>query len=88
MAHYDKHYQQPKLFGEPYPAVVDFMKHWRARASALDLGCEQGRDALFLAELGFKVTGVDISVVGLEQMLREATQKGLELKGLLTYTPG
>jgi trans-aconitate methyltransferase len=79
---YNKYYLSEHLFGEPYPELVDFFKA-RKVGSVLDLGCGQGRDALFLANLGFDVTGVDNSKLGISQMLKEATKLGLKLEGIV-----
>jgi 2-polyprenyl-3-methyl-5-hydroxy-6-metoxy-1,4-benzoquinol methylase len=49
-------------------------------ARALDLGCGAGRNALYLAELGFRVDGVDISAVALERAARTAAERGLEVR--------
>ena len=60
-------------------------------AEVLDLGCGQGRDALMIARLGHKVTGVDISKTGVSQMVEQAEVEGLEVKGvvsdIVTYSP-
>jgi cyclopropane fatty-acyl-phospholipid synthase-like methyltransferase len=45
---------------------------------ALDLGCGDGRIALFLATSGYRVTGVDVSQVGLDRLQRRARSKGLD----------
>lgn len=83
MATYDKHYQEAHLFGDPYPEFVTFIKQWPHRGDALDLGCGQGRDALFLAAAGFRVTAVDISQLGVSQMMAEAAQRGLTVNGVV-----
>lgn len=44
---------------------------------ALDLGCGEGGDALWLAERGWTVTAVDISGTALERAQAEATRRGL-----------
>jgi len=58
---------------------------------ALDLGCGPGRNAIWLAERGWRVTGVDASVVGLEQARARASERGVELEcvqaDLLAYEP-
>jgi tellurite methyltransferase len=46
---------------------------------ALDIACGSGRNALFLATLGFEVTAVDISPVGLEQAAQRAGEKSLSI---------
>ena len=47
---------------------------------ALDLGCGEGYDALFLAEHGFSVTAVDISDVALSGLDRMAHEKGADIR--------
>lgn len=83
MSVYDKHYQQENLFGQPYPEFVAFMRDWTPKGSVLDVGCGQGRDALFLAELGYQATGIDAAKRGIEQMLATATRHNLSLKGIV-----
>ncbi len=67
-ASYDKHYQTENLFGEPYPELIDFFTAYPERGKLLDLGYGQGRNAIPLARMGYEVTGIDISRVGIEQM--------------------
>jgi len=51
---YEKYYQDAKhALGEPTKEVVQFSgTHSESNARLLDVGCEQGRDALFIARLG------------------------------------
>ncbi|CAM4159675.1 class I SAM-dependent methyltransferase [Helcobacillus massiliensis] len=44
---------------------------------ALDLGCGEGGDALWLARAGWRVTGVDISTVAVDRATARAEQEGL-----------
>src|SRR6476646_4096293 len=46
---------------------------------ALDIGMGQGRNSLFLAALGWEVTGFDISEVGVKQAKAEAEKRGLKI---------
>ncbi len=58
---------------------------------ALDLACGEGRSALWLAERGWRVTGVDYSGVALEKARRLAEQRGVEIEwalaDLVDYEP-
>jgi SAM-dependent methyltransferase len=45
---------------------------------AIDLACGQGRNAVWLAEQGWEVTGVDFSHTGLEQARRLAAERGVD----------
>lgn len=58
---------------------------------ALDLGCGEGRNAVWLAERGWEVTAVDFSAVGLGKGRRLAEARGVTvewvLADLLGYEP-
>lgn len=88
-ASYDKYYQQEDLFGKPYPELMAFFKEKKERGKVLDLGCGQGRDLIPLAQMGFSVTGMDISKVGIAQMKRRAESLGLQVEALVCdiYAP-
>lgn len=49
------------------------------RGKALSLGEGEGRNAVFLAQLGFEVTAVDFSEVGLQKAQSLARQQGVPL---------
>lgn len=81
MTDYEKLYQEsPNVCGPPFPEFEAFFERYnKTQAKVLDLGCGQGRDALFIARMGHQVVGVDISKTGIAQMLEEAKQEGLEV---------
>jgi SAM-dependent methyltransferase len=58
---------------------------------ALDLACGEGRNAVWLAEQGWRVTGVDFSEAGLETAHALAAARGVRAEwvtaDLLAYTP-
>lgn len=80
---YDNYYQTENLFGEPYPELLDFYTAIEQKGKLLDVGCGQGRDAIALAKLGFEVTGIDYSKVGIEQLNTIAKKENLPLTGLV-----
>lgn len=45
--------------------------------TALDLGCGEGGDAIWLASLGWRVTAVDVSSIALERAARRASEAGV-----------
>jgi SAM-dependent methyltransferase len=58
---------------------------------ALDLACGEGRNAVWLAERGWRVTGVDFSEVALEKAARLAASRDVEVEwvvaDVLDYEP-
>jgi 2-polyprenyl-3-methyl-5-hydroxy-6-metoxy-1,4-benzoquinol methylase len=62
-----------------------------APGRALDLACGEGRNAVWLAEQGWQVTGVDFSEVALEKARRFAEDRGVRVDwvsaDLLEYAP-
>ncbi|MBD3170972.1 methyltransferase domain-containing protein [Candidatus Bathyarchaeota archaeon] len=83
MSNYDKHYEQPFYFGQPCPELVSFFQNYEPKGHVLDLGCGQGRDSLALVRMGYKVTGVDVSKVGISDMVETAKSEGLNLVGVV-----
>lgn len=81
---YDKLYQTEELFGNPYPELIDFFTTQSNKGKLLDLGCGQGRNAIPLARLGFEVTGIDLTMVGISQMNQIAKSENLPLVGVLS----
>ncbi len=59
--------------------------------TALDVGCGEGRNAVWLAAQGWRVTGVDFSRVGLEKARRLAEARGVDVElvaaDLRSYQP-
>ena len=53
--------------------------------TALDVGCGEGADAIWLASRGWQVTAVDVSTVALERAARQATAVGAEVADRLTW---
>jgi len=66
-----------QLFDAPVPVVAKFAAP--AGGRALDLACGSGRNALFLAELGWQVTAVDGSPVAVDVLRARAAERGLEI---------
>ena len=62
-----------------------------APGRALDLACGEGRNAVWLAQQGWAVTGVDFSEVGLAKAAQLAESRGVEVEwvaaDLLEYRP-
>jgi 2-polyprenyl-3-methyl-5-hydroxy-6-metoxy-1,4-benzoquinol methylase len=66
--------------GEPNAALVAYAPPPpRPAATALDLGCGEGADALWLARQGWSVIGVDWAGVALERARAAAEEPGLDL---------
>ena len=51
---------------------------------ALDVGCGEGADAIWLAERGWVVTAIDVSRVALDRAEAAARRRGVEVTWLLT----
>ena len=61
--------------GEPNPQLVAEVADLPA-GEALDLGCGEGADAMWLAARGWSVTGLDVSAVALERAAAHARERG------------
>lgn len=81
---FDKKYASDKLYwgAKPSNLVKNFAKLAKI-GQALDLGMGEGRDAIYLAQQKFDVTGVDQSGVGIEKCRKRAEKLGLKLNAVV-----
>ena len=56
-----------------------------APGRAIDVGCGEGADAIWLAGQGWEVTGADVSPVGLERAAANAEAAGAEIAQRITW---
>jgi cyclopropane fatty-acyl-phospholipid synthase-like methyltransferase len=67
---------------EPDEWIAEQEKLGKIRGHVLDSGCGPGRTALYLAGLGYRVTGTDISLNAIERAKQKAVQKNLTVEFL------
>lgn len=81
---WDRRYEGAELLwtAEPNRLLVSEVGTMAA-GRALDLGCGEGRNAVWLADRGWTVTGVDFSEVGLEKARRLAEARGVTVEWVL-----
>lgn len=53
--------------------------------TALEVGCGEGADTIWLAERGWRVTAVDVSTVALERAARQAAELGADVSERITW---
>lgn len=76
---WDERYASGKYSSaKPHKLLIELAENLKA-GNVLDLACGTGRNAIFLAEKGFKVTAIDNSVVGIEIAKQRAKEKGLKI---------
>jgi len=69
--------------GNPNSALVDEVGSL-APGRALDVGCGEGADAIWLASRGWQVTALDVSDVAIERASQAARTVGVEVTWLVT----
>jgi len=81
---WDTRYREGSYRARTHPSP--FVEAWLPRlpparlgGRALDVACGTGRNALRLAEAGFRVDAMDISGAALERAARSAAQRGLDV---------
>jgi 2-polyprenyl-3-methyl-5-hydroxy-6-metoxy-1,4-benzoquinol methylase len=70
--------------GNPNPLLVAAATELTPGA-ALDVGCGEGADAIWLASQGWHVTGIDISAVALNRAAGQAAIAGPEIADRITW---
>jgi tellurite methyltransferase len=84
-AQWDQRYSRPTfIFGKSAAQfLAENYQYIPYEASVLDMGMGEGRNAVFLAQKGYKVTGVDISSVAVKKSYLLAQEFGVKIKGVV-----
>ncbi len=81
---FSKHYKKEEMYWGLKPAkLVKAILKYKSSGTVLDIGCGEGRNAVFLAKKGFDVTGIDISKKGIEKMNLLAKKMNIKVKGIV-----
>lgn len=82
---WDQRYSRPNfIFGKtPAQFLAENYQYIPYGASVLDMGMGEGRNAVFLAQKGYKVTGIDISSVAVKKANLLAQEFGVKIKGVV-----
>ena len=81
---WDERYRTEEAVPERGPAdfLVEHRRLLPPQGDALDVAMGTGRNALYLASLGYAVTGIDVSGVGVERCRTEAERRGLRIEAV------
>jgi SAM-dependent methyltransferase len=81
---WDERYRQGRgMPEEPSALLVDNRALLPAGGHALDIAMGSGRNAFYLASLGFRVTGVDVSRVAVALCREKAARLGLAVEAIV-----
>jgi cyclopropane fatty-acyl-phospholipid synthase-like methyltransferase len=69
----------PWDIGRAQPPLVELAEGGELRSPVLDVGCGTGENALYLAERGLEVTGVDAAPRAIAKARQKAEQRGVNV---------
>ena len=78
---WEEHYRKQERVwsGRANPVLIDGVESLPP-GTALDLGCGEGGDAIWLAQHGWQVTAVDVSPTALKRAMDDAASAGIEAR--------
>lgn len=82
---WDQRYSRPTfIYGKAAaPFLAENYQYIPYEGTVLDMGMGEGRNAVFLAQKGYKVTGVDLSSVAVKKSYLLAQEFGVKIKGVV-----
>lgn len=72
-----------ETFGKPSKEVIEISGLLNSNSKILDLGCGDGRHAIYFAKMGHQVDAIDISTAGIDKINRFKAKR--HLKNLNAY---
>ena len=73
----------PWDIGRPQKEFTELVRHGEITGSVLDIGCGSGDNALFFAQEGFDVWGIDASPLAVQKAQEKGAQRGLSVHFLV-----
>jgi cyclopropane fatty-acyl-phospholipid synthase-like methyltransferase len=73
----------PWDIGRPQKEFTELVRHGEITGSVLDIGCGSGDNALFFAQEGFEVWGIDSSPLAIRKAEEKGAQRGLTVHFLV-----
>ena len=70
----------PWDIGRPQKEFVELVQRGEITGSVLDIGCGTGEHALFFAQAGYDVTGIDSAPLAIQKAQEKAAGRGLGVK--------
>ena len=67
----------PWDIGRPQKEFTELVRRGEITGSVLDIGCGSGDNALFFAQEGFEVWGIDSSPIAIQKAREKSAQRGL-----------
>jgi len=85
MDFFDSAYQgrPPWDIGRPQKEFVELVRRGEITGSVLDIGCGTGEHALFFAENGYDVWGIDSAPLAIQKAKEKADKRGLQVHFLV-----
>jgi cyclopropane fatty-acyl-phospholipid synthase-like methyltransferase len=79
MDFFDSAYQgtPPWDIGRPQKEFIELVQRGEITGSVLDIGCGSGDNALFFAQEGFEVWGIDSSPLAIQKAQEKSAQRGV-----------
>ena len=85
---YEKFYEEKDYYWGLEPAdfldeLIELIANRTKRIKVLDIGCGEGKDAVYMAQKGFDVTAFDITESGIRKTKFLAAERGVEINAFV-----
>ncbi|WP_280464961.1 class I SAM-dependent methyltransferase, partial [Nocardia brasiliensis] len=77
----------PWEIDRPQPLLVEFERSGRVTGDVLDIGCGPGDTAIYLAGLGYQVTGLDFAPTAIEKARARAAERAVAVAFAVAGAP-